>query len=238
MAKQGDNYYRSATAAAVASFITGQTMNIAGSSTSCTGNSATATTATNQSGGTVSATTGSFSGLVIGATGTTVDINSANDTGSFSARGDATYPASMSFHRAGVYAINVGLSTSNTFVIGGWSASSNAFSMTGAGALTMLNNITAYSDERLKKNWRPVQYNFVSKLAKVKSGIYDRIDQDSTQAGVSAQSLQTLMPEVIMEQEDGMLSVNYGAAAMVSCVELAKVIEELRKEIAELKSKL
>ena len=44
MGKFGDNYYRSATAAKVATFISGQTMNISGSSTSCSGNSATATT--------------------------------------------------------------------------------------------------------------------------------------------------------------------------------------------------
>jgi hypothetical protein len=119
--------------------------NTTGSSGSCTGNAATATTATNQSGGTVSATTGSFTGLVTGKTGTTVDINSANDSGSFSARGDATYPASMSFHRTGVYAINMGLSTSNEFVIGGWSASSNAFKLTGAGAGTFLSTCTATS---------------------------------------------------------------------------------------------
>ena len=43
MAKFGDNYHRSATAAKVAAFITGQTMNINGSSTSCSGNAATAT---------------------------------------------------------------------------------------------------------------------------------------------------------------------------------------------------
>ena len=49
MAKFGDNYYRSATAAKVAAFITGQTMNINGSSTSCSGNAATATLATKAS---------------------------------------------------------------------------------------------------------------------------------------------------------------------------------------------
>jgi hypothetical protein len=42
MGKFGDNYYRSATAAKVATFISGQTMNISGSSTSCSGNAATA----------------------------------------------------------------------------------------------------------------------------------------------------------------------------------------------------
>ena len=43
MGKFGDNYHRSATAAKVATFISGQTMNINGSSASCTGNAATAT---------------------------------------------------------------------------------------------------------------------------------------------------------------------------------------------------
>ena len=43
MGKFGDNYHRSATAAKVATFISGQTMNINGSSTSCSGNAATAT---------------------------------------------------------------------------------------------------------------------------------------------------------------------------------------------------
>ena len=43
MGKFGDNYHRSATAAKVATFISGQTMNINGSSASCNGNAATAT---------------------------------------------------------------------------------------------------------------------------------------------------------------------------------------------------
>lgn len=46
MVKAGDSYLRSGTAAAVATFISGQTMNINGASTSCSGNAATATSAT------------------------------------------------------------------------------------------------------------------------------------------------------------------------------------------------
>ena len=45
MAKFGDNYHRSASAAKVATFISGQTMDINGSSTSCSGTATTATTA-------------------------------------------------------------------------------------------------------------------------------------------------------------------------------------------------
>lgn len=50
MAKFGDNYHRSASAAKVAGFISGQSMNINGSSTSCTGNAATATNSTQLGG--------------------------------------------------------------------------------------------------------------------------------------------------------------------------------------------
>ena len=231
------NFSAGTITAALTGNVTG---NVSGSSGSCTGNSATATTATtatNQSGGTVSATTGSFSGLVTGATATTADINAANDTGSFSCRGNASFPASMSFHRTGVYAINMGLSTSNNFIIGGWSASSNAFSMTGAGALTMLNNITAYSDERVKTNWRDLQPDFIEQLAKVKHGIYDRTDQVSTQIGVGAQSLRPVMEHAVMEDENGNLSVAYGNAALVAVIELAKQVVELKKEIELLKAK-
>jgi hypothetical protein len=193
------------------------------------GNASTATTATNAA----QLTGVQQTNLLIGKYAATADINAANDTGSFSARGNASFPASMSFHREGVYAINMGLSTSNTFVIGGWSASANAFSMTGGGALTMLNNITAYSDERVKTNWRDLQPDFIEQLAKVKHGIYDRTDQESTQVGVSAQSLRPIMEHAIMEDEEGKLSVAYGNAALVACIKLAQRVLELEEKLKE-----
>lgn len=98
-------------------------------------------------------------------------------------------------------------------------------------------NVTAYSDENLKTNWRAVKENFVDELAKVKSGIYDRTDVELIQAGVSAQSLQKLLPEVVFKDLSDRLSVAYGNAALVASVELAKEIVELKKQIAELKGK-
>lgn len=59
-------------------------------------------------------------GLLIGRT-STGSVSAGNDTGSFSIRGDASNPAHVSFHRAGAYAINVGLDTDNVFRFGGWS---------------------------------------------------------------------------------------------------------------------
>jgi len=180
---------------------------------------------------------GTMTGLLASKVGNVVDINLANDV-SLSVRGDTTYPAVMSFHRAGAYAINMGLSNTSNFVIGGWSASNNAFSMTGAGALTMLNNITAFSDERVKTNWRELPENFVDKLAEVKHGIYDRTDQVSTQVGVSAQSLRPIMEHAVMENEEGELSVAYGNAALVACVKLAQRLLESEKQIKELKAEM
>jgi hypothetical protein len=102
-------------------------------------------------------------------------------------------------------------------------------------------NVTAYSDERLKTNWSPMPESFVEKLAAVKVGTYDRLDGEKIrQVGVSAQSLQAVLPEAITTASDemGTLSVSYGNAAMASAVELAKELVQLKRELAELKSKL
>jgi hypothetical protein len=102
-------------------------------------------------------------------------------------------------------------------------------------------NITAYSDERVKTNWRNFDNNFIEKLAKVKSGIFDRTDMSEkengfkTQVGVSAQSLKEVIPDAVTCNSEGMLSVSYGNAAMASCVELAKEILKLKEEIAKIK---
>ena len=92
------------------------------------------------------------------------------------------------------------------------------------------------SDERLKTNWRDLDTNFIEKLANVKHGIYDRIDMADTQAGVSAQSLEKVLKEVISVDPNGYKTVNYGNAGLVAAIELAKEIIELRKEIKTLKA--
>lgn len=104
------------------------------------------------------------------------------------------------------------------------------------GNLTAGGNVTAYSDERLKMNWGAVKENFVEELATVKSGTYNRIDVEMRQAGVSAQSWQKLLPETVNTDDKGFLSVNYGAAALVAAVELAKKVVALEAKIAQITS--
>ena len=98
--------------------------------------------------------------------------------------------------------------------------------------------MSASSDERLKENWADVDSDFITKLAKVKHGVFSRKDNGNREAGVGAQSLMPVLPEAVVTGEDGYLSVNYGGAALVAAVQLAKVVEELRAEIARLKAKV
>jgi hypothetical protein len=94
-------------------------------------------------------------------------------------------------------------------------------------------NVTAYSDERLKTNWRDLPADFIEQLAKVKHGIYDRTDQEMTQVGVSAQSLQPVMPNAVIE-DDGKLSVAYGNAALVAAIKLAERVVALEAKLTGL----
>jgi len=120
------------------------TGNVSGSSGSCTGNAATATTATTATNATYLSSTAQTN-LIVGQNGVGTDVNTNNDGGSFSIRGDSTKVASVSFHRTGVYAINMGLGTDNVFRIGGWSASNNCLQLDGSGNLTTLGSVTANS---------------------------------------------------------------------------------------------
>jgi hypothetical protein len=115
---------------------------------------------------------------------------------------------------------------------------SNLATLDGSGNFVATANVTAYSDERVKANWRKLDNGFLVNLANVKSGIYDRTDVDVTQAGVSAQSLREVLPEAVIEAENGDLSVAYGNAAMVSAVELAKELITLRNKVAELEARI
>lgn len=120
-------------------------------------------------------------------------------------------PAGMSFHRAGVYAINMGLDSDNVFRIGGWSAAANRLQLDMSGNLTTAGEIRAtgevywfYSDKRLKTNirplesalaivnkWKPVRYNGNAVAAKF------GFDTQKEQVGLLAQNLKRTAPEIV-----------------------------------------
>lgn len=215
-----DYYIRSFTPAAVAAAISGQSMNISGSATNATfASSATNATYATSAGSATNATFASSATNASAATYATVVAMS-------SARTDATaYPIvwGTTGSSSQLYSASACTITSSTGQIS-------------ASILYSSGNVTAYSDERVKTNWRGYAPDFVEQLAKLLSGTYDRVDKELTQDGVGAQSLRPLLPNSVVEDLDGNLSVNYGGAAMVSAVELAKRVVDQEARITKLEA--
>jgi len=138
--------------------------------------------------------------------------------------------AFMSFHRSGLYAVNMGLDPDNVLRIGGWSASSNRFQMDMSGNLTMAGNVTAFSDIRLKANIRKIS-GALSKVRRLRGVTFTRIDQEDKErrhAGVIAQEMEQEHPEVVYEDAAGMKNVAYGNSIglLIEAIkELADMVE-------------
>ena len=118
------------------------------------------------------------------------------------------------------------------------SGTTNHFTFDASGNFTATGNVTAYSDERLKKDWATLSADFVDRLAGVKHGTYTRIDTGERQAGASAQGVQELLPEVVMAAKDGTLSLAYGNAALVAAIQLAQELVHTRNRVTQLEAKL
>ena len=129
----------------------------------------------------------------------------------------------------------------NAFVVNstnvGIGTATPAYTLAVSGTIQASGNVGAYSDERIKTNWRDLGNDFIERFSEIKSGVYDRTDTDLTQVGVGAQSLKEVLPEAVLTDKDGNHSVTYGNAALAVCVELAKEVVKLRKEIETLKNK-
>ena len=99
--------------------------------------------------------------------------------------------------------------------------------MSAAGAATFNDDITAYSDERLKTNIRTID-NALNKVCDMRGVYFNRDGREGT--GVIAQELQDILPEVVHDKQE-FLSVAYGNMVGV----LIEAIKELKKEVETLK---
>ena len=94
-------------------------------------------------------------------------------------------------------------------------------------------NIVAYSDIRGKTNIETIP-NALDKVDAIRGVTYNKIENPDgyRYMGVIAQELQDVIPEVVIEDEDGKLSVAYGNIVGV----LIEAVKELKAEIEELKA--
>jgi hypothetical protein len=92
-------------------------------------------------------------------------------------------------------------------------------------------NVTAYSDERLKKDWQELPDDFIEKLASVKSGTFTRVDTGVRQVGVGAGSFKSVLEEAVSSDDEGWLRVSYGNAALAACIKLAQRVLSLEEKL-------
>ena len=80
------------------------------------------------------------------------------------------------------------------------------------GNFTATGNVTAYSDIRLKENITPIT-NAVEKVNQINGVTYNRTDLDDSEkrfAGVIAQEVEQVLPEVVDTDDQGIKNVAYG----------------------------
>jgi hypothetical protein len=213
-----------------------------------TGATDAATARTNLGAGTgngsvTSVAAGSYlTGGTITTTGTlAVDATTTNTAGKVVARDGSgnfsagTITANLTGNVTGNVTGSSGSCTGNSATATLATTATTANGLNSANSYTAV-SFTASSDESLKTNWRDLPTDYIERLAVVKHGTYDRVDQELTQDGVSAQSLQLLLPHSVPVGADGKLSVNYGGAALVSAIQLAKRVVEQEERIAKLEA--
>lgn len=169
-----------------------------------------------------------------------IDASVSNDTITFTRAGGGTFSVTTSDANTNTWR---GIDQTPTNGATGDSISSDwaydnvrLFSNGGqniAGSFTATGDITAFSDIRVKENIQDLEGS-LDKVTQLRGVSYNKIGSEEKSIGVIAQEIKEVLPEVVKEGEDGMLSVAYGNITAV----LIEAIKEQQKQIDELKAQL
>jgi len=98
-----------------------------------------------------------------------------------------------------------------------------------AGSITATGDVTAYSDARLKTDVATIA-GALDIIRRMRGVRYQRLDTGAAGIGVIAQELRVVVPELVAENDEGLLSVAYGnlVGVLIEAVkELATKVESL-----------
>ena len=115
---------------------------------------------------------------------------------------------------------------------GGSTITALTIDMSEAGAATFNNNVTAFSDERLKDNIETLE-DGLDKVEQLRGVTYTRDDRENI--GVIAQEVEKILPEIVKTADDemGTKSVDYSRITAV----LIEAVKELSARVKELENK-
>jgi len=129
--------------------------------------------------------------------------------------------------------------TNTTYTAGnGLTLTGTEFTMSGSytGDFTATGDVTAYSDQRLKRNVETIT-NAVDVVNCLRGVNFEKDGRHST--GVIAQEIEEFFPEVVHTDADGMKSVAYGniSGLLIEAIkEQQKTIEDMKKHIYDLQT--
>ena len=115
---------------------------------------------------------------------------------------------------------------------GGSEINALALDMSEAGAATFNNNVTAFSDERLKDNIETLE-DGLAKVEQLRGVTYTRDGRENI--GVIAQEVEKILPEIVLTADDemGTKSVDYSRITAV----LIEAVKDLSARVKELENK-
>ena len=115
---------------------------------------------------------------------------------------------------------------------GGSTITALQLDMSEAGAATFNNNVTAFSDERLKDNIETLE-DSLTKVEQLRGVTYTRDGRENI--GVIAQEVEKILPEIVLTADDeiGTKSVDYSRITAV----LIEAVKELSARVKELENK-
>lgn len=115
---------------------------------------------------------------------------------------------------------------------GGSAITALTLDMSEAGAATFNDNVTAFSDERLKDNIETLEHG-LAKVEQLRGVTYIRDGKENI--GVIAQEVEKILPEIVLTADDemGTKSVDYSRITAV----LIEAVKDLSAKVKELESK-
>ena len=200
------------------------TLNVANGGTGVTSSTGTVsvvlntspTFATSIDGGATFGAFASSTTLTIGSTGTTASTTNIS-TGAVAAA--ATKTINIGTGGAASSTTNINLGSAN-----GGTVTSNA--------AVSAPSFNATSDARVKKNIRSLGYG-LAEVMKMSGKKFEMESNGQTSIGVIAQEIKEVIPEVVAQNSEGMMSVNYPVLTAV----LIEAVKELVQRVAALESK-
>ena len=144
--------------------------------------------------------------------------------------------------RVPYYSGSTAFSSSQGFIVDGTKVGINVdedndlpltYQLEVSGSIRASQGVLSNSDRRLKKNIKTI--GSASKIVSSIEGVtYQWVGKQGNNYGVIAQDIQKVLPEVVSQDNNGYLSVNYSSIIPV----LIEAIKELQDEVKDLKSKL